>query len=97
MFLSRFTQMAGRAGRRGKDTLGRVYILVRDLPCTSTVMRVIGPSQDCITSQFRIDYAMILNIMRVEDLSLENMLSNSFAEAVRMREIDQNNYLQVLV
>ena len=69
--------MAGRAGRRGKDKEGHVYIFVRDLPSTSVLMRIIQPSTDMITSQFRIDYSMILNVMRVEDMSLESMLSHS--------------------
>lgn len=88
--------MAGRAGRRGKDTEGHVYLLLRDVPAVNVVMRVIKPSTDIIQSQFRIDYPMILNILRVEDLSLESVLSHSFAEAVRMRELDQNDYKQKL-
>ena len=88
--------MAGRAGRRGKDLEGHVYLLLRDVPVVNVVMRVIKPSTDIIQSQFRIDYPMILNILRVEDLSLESVLSHSFAEAVRMRELDQNDYKRKL-
>lgn len=88
--------MAGRAGRRGKDLEGHVYLLLRDVPAVNVVMRVIKPSTDIIQSQFRIDYPMILNILRVEDLSLESVLSHSFAEAVRMRELDQNDYKRKL-
>ena len=87
--------MAGRAGRRGKDTEGHVYMLTRDLPNTATIMRVIEPSKDMITSQFRIKYSMIVNIMQVEELSLESVLSHSFAESVRMRELDRFNVKEV--
>ena len=40
---------------------------------------------------------MILNIIRVQDLSLESMLSHSFLEAVRLRELDQKQYGKVPV
>jgi len=87
--------MAGRAGRRGKDTEGHVYIFTDNLPSTSTLMRVIEPSRDMITSRFRIQYPMIVNIMQVEELSLESVLSHSFAESVRMRNLDRCNFKEV--
>ena len=65
--------MAGRAGRRGKDQLGRVYMLVNKLPCVSVIMRMVKPTTDAIKSRFKIDYSMIVNILRVQDLSLENI------------------------
>ena len=40
--------MAGRAGRRGKDLEGHVYLLLRDVPAVNVVMRVIKPSTDII-------------------------------------------------
>ena len=96
LIIIRFTQMAGRAGRRGKDQLGRVYMLVNKLPCVSVIMRMVKPTTDAIKSRFKIDYSMIVNILRVQDLSLENMISHSFSEAVRLREIDQNKLTFVL-
>lgn len=94
-FTCRFTQMAGRAGRRGKDTLGRVYLLMDVLPSVSTLMKIIQPTTESIKSRFKIDYSMIVNILRVQDLSLANMISHSFSEAVRLREIDQNQLITV--
>ena len=69
--------MAGRAGRRGKDQQGDVFLLVRDLPCVSVIMNITQKTTDQVKSRFRISYAMILNIIRVQDLSLESMLSHS--------------------
>lgn len=89
--------MAGRAGRRGKDTLGRVYMLLDKLPSVSVLMNIIQPTTDAVKSRFKIDYSMIVNILRVQDLSLENMISHSFSEAVRLREIDQNQLTKVLL
>ena len=91
----RFTQLAGRAGRRGKDQQGDVFMLVRDLPCVSVIMNIIQKSSDQVKSRFRTSYSMILNIIRVQDLSLENMLSHSFLEVVRLRELDQMQYGEV--
>ena len=87
--------MAGRAGRRGKDQQGDVFMLVRDLPCVSVIMNIIQKSSDQVKSRFRTSYSMILNIIRVQDLSLENMLSHSFLEVVRLRELDQMQYGEV--
>lgn len=87
--------MAGRAGRRGKDQQGDVFMLLRDLPCVSVIMNIIQKSSDQVKSRFRISYSMILNIIRVQDLSLENMLSHSFLEVVRLRELDQMQYGEV--
>ena len=63
LLIIRFTQMAGRAGRRGKDQLGRVYMLVNKLPCVSVIMRMVKPTTDAIKSRFKIDYSMIVNIL----------------------------------
>ena len=93
----RFTQMAGRAGRRGKDKQGDVFLLVRDLPSVSVIMNITEKTTDQVKSRFRISYAMILNIIRVQDLTLESMLSHSFLEAVRLRELDQKQYGKVFV
>ena len=91
----RFTQMSGRAGRRGKDTLGRVYIHVNQLPSTNVVMAIISGTRDLIKSQFKISYSMIMSIMRVQDLSLEGMISHSFSEAVHQSNTEFKTYKKV--
>ena len=62
--------------------------MLKELPSTGVIMNVVSGSNDKVTSQFRITYAMILSIMRVQDMSLEGMISHSFSEAVHQREID---------
>ena len=40
-----------------------------------------------LESQFRLTYGMILNLMRVEDLRVEDMLARSFAEFHAQRSV----------
>lgn len=87
--------MSGRAGRRGKDSLGRVYIHVSHLPSTNIVMGIVSGTRDLVTSQFRISYSMIMSIMRVQDLSLEGMISHSFSEAVHRSKTEFTTYKKV--
>ncbi|EFN56807.1 hypothetical protein CHLNCDRAFT_144334 [Chlorella variabilis] len=76
-----YTQMAGRAGRRGLDTVGTVVIACWDeLPEEVEVKKMLTGSATRLESQFRLTYSMILNLLRVEDLKVEDMLKRSFAE-----------------
>ncbi|KAK9802049.1 hypothetical protein WJX73_006832 [Symbiochloris irregularis] len=77
-----YTQMAGRAGRRGKDTVGSVLIACfEDIPDESDLRRMLVGKPAQLQSQFRLTYSMILNLLRVEDLTVEDMLKRSFAES----------------
>ncbi|CAJ1960297.1 unnamed protein product [Sphenostylis stenocarpa] len=76
-----YTQMAGRAGRRGLDKIGTVILICRDeLPGESDLKRIIVGSATRLESQFRLTYIMILHLLRVEELKVEDMLKRSFAE-----------------
>ncbi|XP_057953252.1 DExH-box ATP-dependent RNA helicase DExH11 [Malania oleifera] len=76
-----YTQMAGRAGRRGLDKIGTVVILCRDeIPDERDLKHVIVGSATRLESQFRLTYIMILHLLRVEELKVEDMLKRSFAE-----------------
>ena len=66
-----YTQMAGRAGRRGLDKIGTVILICRDeLPEESDLKRVIVGSATRLESQFRLTYIMILHLLRVEELKV---------------------------
>lgn len=66
-----YTQMAGRAGRRGLDKIGTVILMCRDeLPEESGLKRVIVGSATRLESQFRLTYIMILHLLRVEELKV---------------------------
>lgn len=78
-----YTQMAGRAGRRGIDTVGSVIIVTsgrNEAPPASELRQMILGQPTKLRSQFRLHYNMILNLMRVEALKIEEMIKRSFSE-----------------
>ena len=61
--------MAGRAGRRGLDAVGNVIVACwEDVPEEGELKRLLTGRATRLESQFRLTYAMILNLLRVEDL-----------------------------
>ncbi|KAG0598823.1 hypothetical protein M758_12G103200 [Ceratodon purpureus] len=85
-----YTQMAGRAGRRGLDKVGTVVIMCwDDIPEEGDLKRLLTGKPTKLESQFRLTYSMILNLLRVEDLKVEDMLKRSFAEFHAQRALPE--------
>lgn len=76
-----YIQMAGRAGRRGLDTTGNVVILCKnEVHDMSELHSMMQGKPTRLESKFRLTYSMILNLLRVEQLRVEDMMKRSFAE-----------------
>lgn len=76
-----FTQMSGRAGRRGLDKTGTVIAMAYNDPLSSLKFKDVTlgvPTK--LVSQFRLTYNMILNLLRIEALRVEEMIKHSFSE-----------------
>ncbi|KAJ0248350.1 DExH-box ATP-dependent RNA helicase DExH11 [Hirschfeldia incana] len=92
-----YTQMAGRAGRRGLDKTGTVVVMCRDeVPDESDLRRIIVGSATRLESQFRLTYIMILHLLRVEELKVEDMLKRSFAEFHAQKKLPEKQQLLML-
>ncbi|KAK3710809.1 Antiviral helicase ski2 [Vermiconidia calcicola] len=78
-----YTQMAGRAGRRGLDTVGSVILVTpgaEEAPPAARLRNMMLGDPTKLRSQFRLTYNMILNLLRVEALKIEEMIKRSFSE-----------------
>ncbi|XVF19931.1 hypothetical protein REPUB_Repub11eG0153900 [Reevesia pubescens] len=89
-----YTQMAGRAGRRGLDKIGTVIVMCRDeIPEESDLKHVITGTPTKLESQFRLTYIMIMHLLRVEELKVEDMLKRSFAEFHAQKKLPEQQQL----
>lgn len=86
-----YIQMAGRAGRRGLDTVGEVFLFFSPndgpLPEVSDVRLALTGRLEPLKSAFRLTYNMILNLLRVDELRVEDMMRQSFSEAAEELKI----------
>lgn len=87
-----YIQMAGRAGRRGKDKFGTVLILCKgQVPALQSLKEIMLYKPSQLMSQFRLTYGMILNTLRGEEKNqtVEEVISKSFMENDYQKETEK--------
>ena len=90
-----YTQMSGRAGRRGLDSSGVVIIACEDaVPNEHELRTLILGRPTKLESQFRVTYNMILNLLRVEAIRVEDMIKRSFSENDTQKKLPQQEELK---
>lgn len=90
--------MAGRAGRRGLDKVGTVIMCCfgEEPPPQQILKQMLTGSSTLLSSQFRLTYNMILNLLRVEEMSVESMIARSFSEFATQRALTAQEYPKLL-
>jgi len=98
-----YVQMAGRAGRRGKDVIGNVIyfqISNRNMLTTTEFAQIVRGSSALVTSRFDVDAKYILrcidNDKNIEEEFKNTLLSNEIDSSVIGIEHEINNIIRKL-
>jgi len=83
-----YTQLSGRAGRRGIDELGHSVVLLQRFASFDQISRLASTRTYPLLSSFTPSYNMAVNLMRNYDRSeAEHLVNSSFAQFQADREV----------
>uniref|UniRef100_A0A7S2Q2C1 Superkiller viralicidic activity 2-like 2 n=1 Tax=Zooxanthella nutricula TaxID=1333877 RepID=A0A7S2Q2C1_9DINO len=94
-----YIQMAGRAGRRGKDDRGLTIIMFDEKVEPETAKTMFLGASTKISSAFHLGYNMLINLLRLEGANPDYMIQRSFHQFQKDRDAlsvqDQKRDLEV--
>jgi antiviral helicase SKI2 len=83
--------------RRLLVQVGTVIIAAwQSLPPVTNLEAMLTGEARKLLSQFRLTYNMILNLLRTEDMSVEDMIRRSYAESMSQRALGDRNTVAIL-
>ena len=85
-----YTQMAGRAGRRGKDKTGTVIHLnnLFRLPTSNEYKNMLCGKPQRLESKFQIHFNLILRLISIQDFNFEAFIKKSMLQEAIQVECD---------
>ena len=85
---SEFLQIAGRAGRRGKDPVGHVVTLQTPFEGALEAVYLATSDPEPLMSRFTPSYGMVLNLLQKHSLDeVKELLAKSFAEYLAQKKL----------
>jgi ATP-dependent RNA helicase HelY len=90
MTAGEYTQVSGRAGRRGIDELGHSVVLMQRFTNFDTITRLASTRTYPLQSSFRPSYNMAVNLVRTYDRAeAQHLVNSSFAQFQIDRDVVQ--------
>ena len=87
---SEVLQMAGRAGRRGKDVIGHSVVLKSRSEGPMQAFKVLTAGVDALESKFTPSYGMVLNLLSIRPLSeAKKLVDRSFGNFLRHKRLSE--------